>query len=119
MGRNCKGSSPANKSFAFRLESDVQTAMLEKKISSSGLSTSEFLRQLCVNEKTEIVPVSPHKARAVFLLSKASNNLNQLAHQANSAHRAGKLDQPTIFLIAAELQKLNDFLLAQVREESK
>ncbi len=119
MGRKCIGVSPANKSFAFRLENDAQTAVLENKIFKSGLSTSEFLRKLCVEEEIEIVAVSPHKSRAVFLLQKASNNLNQLAHRANSADRAGKLDQSTFSLIVSELQRLNDFLLTQVREASK
>lgn len=118
MGRKCKGSSPANRSFAFRLESSARTAALEKKIAVSGLSASEYFRQLCDQEKTVIAPLSPHKARAVFLLNKASNNLNQLAHRANAAHQAGKLDQHSLSLIATELQKLNDFLLEQV-EASK
>lgn len=119
MGRKCKGKSPVNRSFSFRLENDFKTAVLEKKISKSGLTTSEFLRKLCEDEDVEIVAASPHKARAVFLLNKASNNLNQLAHRSNSAHKAGKLDQPTLSLIANELQKLNDFLLNQVQEASK
>lgn len=119
MGRKCKGKLPASRSFSFRLENDAQTAVLEKKIARSGLCTSEFLRKLCVDEEVEIVAASPHKARAVFLLQKASNNLNQLAHRANSAHRAGKLEQQILSLVAAELQKLNKFLLSQVQEASK
>lgn len=119
MGRKCKGNTPASRSFAFRLENDSQTAVLEKKIARSGLTTSEFLRKLCVEEEVEIVAASPHKARAVFLLNKASNNLNQLAHQANSAHLAGKLNQSTLSLITSELQELNEFLRAQVNEASK
>ena len=114
MGRKCKGDSPLNKSFAFRLETRAKTLALEKKIAQSGVSTSEYLRTICDREESVVIAVSPHKAHAVFLLNKASNNINQLAHRANTAHQSGKLDQGSLSLITSELQKLNDFLIEQV-----
>lgn len=108
--------------FSFRLPKSV-AEWWEEKIARSGFANkSEFFRQAVQENKTEVIarPVATRDVkRAVFLLAKASNNLNQLAHRANSDHIAGKLSEGTFTSILNQLQQLNLFLLDQVGEAKK
>lgn len=103
------------KSVAFRL-TDADFDRYKKKFSASGVSQSEFFRLHVLTNTTQVVSKSPTAARAVLLLSKASNNLNQLAYRANAANLAGDLSEDTFKSITGQLQLLNDFMLSQVQE---
>lgn len=96
MSRPLKEENPLECIIATRLQgADYQQFMSDFK--TSGLSRSEYLRQAVVQRKTTIVAVdkkvSEDDRYKVFLLKKASNNANQLAHQANAAHQAGKISE--------------------------
>lgn len=83
------------------------------KVEASGLTRSEFFRDCVLTNRTQVVarPVaSPDKTRLLFLANKASNNINQLAHRANSEHQAGAIGEATYSAILFELQALNRFL---------
>lgn len=88
-------------------------AQLESKRSAAGFSRSEFFRQAVITNRTKVVerprPTVDYR-RLVFLFSKASNNLNQLAHRANSAHQAGLLDHQTLDSMLYELESIRQFL---------
>lgn len=90
MARPTKDESEKLKTVAFRItEGDFWRT---KKFGASGLSQSEFFREYVLTNTTQVIsrPVaSKDSKRAVFLLHKASNNINQLAHRANSENRAG------------------------------
>lgn len=104
--------------IAFRLRSDDFHAY-KKKVSASGVSQSEFFRLHVLGNTTQVVarPVaSPDAKRAVFLLHKASNNLNQLAHRANVEHLAGTLSERSFVAIIDQLRQLNAFMLEQTAE---
>lgn len=109
------------KSVAFRLtEGDFE--MYKKKFGTSGLTQSEFFREHVLSNTTKVIakPIATQDAkRAVFLLAKASNNINQLAHRANSAHRAGKIADSTYAAILDQLQLLNQFMLDQAGQSIK
>ena len=104
-----------NHTIAFRL-TDGDFLNYKRKFSASGLKQSEFFREHVLNNTTQVVarPVTSTDARrAVFLLQKASNNLNQLAHRANAEHLTGALSEGTFSAIVGQLQQLNRFMLEQ------
>lgn len=90
----------------------------EGKRLAAGASKSAFYRNHVAHNTTQVIaasaPTSDAK-RAIFLLQKASNNLNQLAHRANLANRNGQLTDDTFLTLVDQLNQLNQFMLAQVR----
>lgn len=107
--------------IAFRLRTNDFHAY-KKKVAASGMSQSEFFRLHVLGNTTQVLarPVaSPDAKRAVFLLHKASNNLNQLAHRANVEHVAGKLSESSFLSIIGQLKQLNEFMLEQTVESTK
>jgi hypothetical protein len=100
---------------SFRLK-DEDFLVYERKFSASGLNQSEFFRAHVLNNTTQVVAkvaASADAKRAVFLLQKASNNLNQLAHRANAEHLGGVLSEATFLAIVDQLLQLNGFMLEQ------
>ena len=87
-----------------------------------GLTQSEFFREHVLANTTQVVAkpkASADSLRAVYLLQKASNNINQLAHRANSEHLAGVLSEATFLAIVNQLEQLNQFMLEQTGETQK
>lgn len=91
----------------------------EGKRLAAGASKSAFYRDHVARNTTQVIaapaPTTDAK-RAVFLLQKASNNLNQLAHRANAANRVGQLTDATFQALLDQLQQLNQFMLDQAGE---
>jgi hypothetical protein len=106
---------------SFRLtESDFLA--YKKKFAAAGVKQSQFFRDNVLSNRTLVVAKAPSPStaqRAVFLLAKASNNLNQLAHRAHLAHLSGILTAAEFASITGQLQSLNSFLLDQVDEAGK
>lgn len=90
----------------------------EGKRRAAGASKSSFYRDHVARNTTQVIaapaPTSDAK-RAVFLLQKASNNLNQLAHRANAANQNGQLSDAIFESLLDQLQQLNQFMLAQAK----
>lgn len=87
------------------------------KLEKSGLTKTEFFREYVLQNRTQVVaraPKSTDTGRVLFLVNKASNNLNQLAHTANTAHLAGTLDDTTFAAILAGLEAIGDELKAGI-----
>lgn len=106
---------------AFRL-TDGDFLRYKRKFTASGFNQSEFFREHVLSNTTKVVarPVASVDAkRAVFLLQKASNNVNQLAHRANSEYLTGQISEHTYVAILDQLQQINNFMLEQVREVKK
>lgn len=109
------------KTVAFRL-TEADYSAYRAKFLASGMSQSEFFREYILTNTVQVVarPVaSSDSKRAVFLLQKASNNINQLAHRANSESLMGVLTEKTFFSILSQLERLNRFLFSQVEETRK
>lgn len=107
-----------NHTVAFRL-TDGDFLRYQRKFSASGFNQSEFFREHVLCNTTQVVarPVaSVDTKRAVFLLQKASNNVNQLAHRANSEYLTGLVSEHTYLAILGQLQQLNNFMLEQAME---
>ena len=107
--------------FSFRLPLTAAQKW-DEKIALSGLNKSAFFRDAVQQNKTEVIAKPAAMAdqkRAIFLLQKASNNLNQLAHRANWQHQAGKLSEESFNLILGQLQQLNQFMIEQASDHKK
>ena len=86
-----------NHTVAFRL-TDGDFLRYQRKFSASGFNQSEFFREHVLCNTTQVVarPVaSSDTKRAVFLLQKTSNNVNQLAHRVNSEYLTGQVSEHT------------------------
>jgi len=106
------------KSVAFRL-TELDFNNYQKKFMASGLRQSEFFRRHVLTNSTTVVAPSRTAARAILLLSKASNNINQLAHRANIENRFGKLNDTVFQQILSQLALLNDYVQAMADEARK
>lgn len=103
---------------SFRLKAADHAAYLAK-VEASGMRPSAFFRDAVLANKTQVVArarANPTRARMVYLMNKASNNLNQLAHRVNADHLAGVVSQATYTSILAELQILAKSMQAVVKD---
>ena len=96
MARPLKEETPLEGIISTRLQGqDYEEFISEFK--KSGLSRSEYLRKAVLRRETTIVAVEKKtddsQRQKVFLMKKSSNNLNQLAHQANTAFITGKINE--------------------------
>lgn len=109
-----------SRTVAFRLtERDYKA--YKNKFSAAGVSQSQFFRDNVLTNRTQVFAkaTTPNAERAVFILSKASNNINQLAHRANLAHLEGTLTFAVVDALIDQLKILNNFMLDQVNEARK
>ncbi len=100
------------KPIAFRL-SDADRAVYMAKVTASGLTQSEFFRQAVLANRTQVIarPVaSTDRKRLLYIFNKTSNNLNQIAHRANSEHVCGKLSEATYEQLLTQLQMISRYL---------
>jgi Bacterial mobilisation protein (MobC) len=94
---------------SFRLTDADHQAYLEK-VEASGLKPSTFFRDCVLTNRTQIIArpkSSLEKSRLLYLFNKASNNINQLAHRANSEHKGGGLSDGTYREILDALDDLS------------
>lgn len=106
------------RTVSFRLTLPDHAAYLAKA-ASAGVKPAEFFRDVVLTNRTQIVAKmqpSSDKRRLIYLFNKASNNLNQLAHAANSAELAGTVTPATYAEILAELQMLADLMKEAIRD---
>jgi Bacterial mobilisation protein (MobC) len=100
------------KPIAFRLSEADRAAYLEK-VAASGLSQSEFFRRAVLTNRTQIIArpkASVDRRRLLYVFNKTSNNLNQIAHRANSEHVRGLLSETTYAQLLDQLQMISRYL---------
>jgi Bacterial mobilisation protein (MobC) len=101
---------------AFRVSEPEYRTYLEK-VALSGLKASEFFRECVVTNRTKIVarqPASADRKRILFVVNKTGNNLNQLAHVANTQQLAGRISETTFVAILDELELIHQLLKAHL-----
>lgn len=94
--------------------SSIELCQLTKKAAAAGLDPSGLLRAAGVAGVVPPPPVPAVNIAEYARLGHLSNNVNQLAHQANAGHAvvdAGLLDQ-----VAAEVRRLRLALVAAAPE---
>lgn len=114
MARPKKHGDEETKPVSFRLAQSERLAYLAK-CEAAGLSPSDFFRQCVLTNKTQIVArpkASADRQRVLFLVNKASNNMNQLAYRANSDHLAGKLSEAKYQALIDNLELIARYMKA-------
>lgn len=94
---------------------DEQSDNFSKRLELSGLNESEYIRRAILGDETIIVaaPVQTEAhRRQLFIVSKASNNLNQLAHVMNSARVKGEIDRALCIDLLSKLDLISRYLKA-------
>lgn len=107
-----------NKVVAFRL-SQEDFSHFEEKLLLSQMTKSAFFREVFLQANVNLTVQSlPSKdlGHLTFLYNKASNNLNQIAHQVNIAHLAGKVSERLYQRVNNGLVDIRELLLLGVRD---
>lgn len=92
----------------FRLTA-ADHAVCLRKAKAAGIKPSEFFRGAVLGNEPQIIArqkASPERGQLLYLMNKASNNINQLAYRANADHKAGIISENTYIKIITELQLL-------------
>src|SRR5260370_37846390 len=100
------------KPIAFRL-SEADRAVYLEKVAASGLSQSEVFRQAVLTNRTQVIArakASDDWKRPLYVFNTTSNNLNQIAHRANSENVLGNLSEPTYEQMLDQLQMMSRYL---------
>ena len=106
------------RTVSFRLTLPDHATYLAKA-SAAGVKPSEFFRDAVLTNRTQVVArvqPSSDKRRLIYLFNKASNNINQLAHRANSDHLAGVISEDTYTSILADLHGLAHYMKAAIKD---
>ena len=106
----------AGKPIAFRLPEADRAAWLAK-VQASGMTQSEFFREVVLTNRTAIQPravKSRDFERLIYHFNKAGNNLNQLTHRVHGDHLAGKTNQATYESVLYQLELITQYLKATV-----
>ena len=104
---------------SFRFDTAAKAA-LEKQATAARMSTRAWLEQAVLTNKTKVVvPPDEHLLRGLhFQISRAGNNLNQIAHKLNSLDLAGRLTPEGLsngISQLADIRQLLDKALARAR----
>lgn len=116
MARPRKDKIAVGKPVAFRLPLD-EYERFALKVKESGLSQSEYFRRAIIANEAIIVAArveTEDERRHLFLVQKASNNLNQLAHVMNYARVKGKIDRTLCIELLTRLDLLTHYLRASL-----
>lgn len=117
MARGKSDKETMGKPVSFRLPEADRQAWLEK-VAASGRTPSEFFRECVLENRTQVIaraPASADRRRLLFIVNRTGNNLNQLAHRANSDHLAGRLDGQVYAALLAELEAIRHALQDALR----
>ncbi|HCA3439669.1 TPA: hypothetical protein MO340_004231 [Salmonella enterica subsp. salamae serovar 35:g,m,s,t:-] len=115
MARPTKSESEKlSKTVAWRVTEGVFLE-LNEMYKASGLTQSEFLRELLDERKEHVTIVARKKTstdtrRLIFLANKNSNNVNQLAHKVNLAHQTGLVNESLYLSLLVALEHNNKIM---------
>jgi hypothetical protein len=95
--------------------SDAEFDVYKLKMTAAGLNTSQFFRECLLTNRTQIIarkPASADRKRALYVMNKASNNLNQLAHAVNTERMLERVSEETFLCALDSLQSIELLLKA-------
>lgn len=110
MAKNGETVSPV---IAFRMRRRADYDALMEKARAAGMKPSEFLRDVVLANKTQIVArkkPTVDRVRMLRLFAKTSNNMNQIAHRINADHLRGKLNEGTYDELLYQLEVIGNYL---------
>lgn len=102
-----------NKVVAIRLN-DEEYKSIKNKFKDTDLKDSALFRELLLSKSAQIEVKkedSKDYSRAVFLINKTSNNINQLAKAINTAYRSEAVSESLFLTYLKELQAIQNHLL--------
>jgi hypothetical protein len=111
-----RSDAPLDRPISVRL-SPADRALYLEKVKASGMSQSDFFRECVITNRTKVVaraPASADRKRILFVVNKTGNNLNQLAHVANTQQLAGRISETTFVAILDELELIHQLLKAHL-----
>jgi CRISPR/Cas system CSM-associated protein Csm3 (group 7 of RAMP superfamily) len=103
-----------SKRLNFRIDEETFDAF-EKKVDASGLTKSEFFRDMVLTNRTQVIErkkKTDNTQRALYLINKSSNNINQLAKAANIANIKGEVSNNLYLNLLESLETHNQLLRA-------
>lgn len=106
------------KVLSFRV-TDEEALAFEEELAASGMTKSRYFREVFINKKAEIKVEIKDLQKVIFYFNKASNNLNQLAHQVNSAHYSEKVSERIYLRFLNSLADIRNLLLKGVNDANK
>lgn len=109
-----KGAAPLTRRITYRVSEEDYATYLAK-VNEAGMTASEFFRVAVLTNRTSVVArpkASIDRQRLLFVVNKTSNNLNQIAHRANSANLKGTLSDSTLETMLYQLQIISRYLKA-------
>lgn len=101
----------------FRLTERDHDAF-KARVTASGLTESGFFRECVLTNKTEVIAKerrTDEQEKILFIVRKASNNINQIAHRLHSDSLAEKIDEATYIATLENLQQLSQYLKATLK----
>ena len=102
-----------DKRIIFRVTEAEKNTFLSK-VSKSQMTASDLLRERVLKNEYFIVAREPKasldKEKLIHLYNKTSNNMNQLAHQANSHNKKGTLSDIQFDQFQATLTSIRNLL---------
>ncbi|UDJ88585.1 plasmid mobilization protein [Erwinia amylovora] len=104
--------------LSFRV-SEEEATDFENRLVASGMSKSDYFREVFINQKAEIKIELKDLQTVIFYFNKSSNNLNQLAHQVNSAHYSNKISEGIYKRFINTLIDIRTLLLKGVTDADK
>lgn len=106
-----------NKVVAIRLNSEEYDS-IKDKFQKTNLKDSALFRELLLSKSNQIeLKKEDNKdySRAVFLINKTSNNINQLAKAINTAYRSETVSEGLFLSYLKELQAIQNNLLNMIK----
>lgn len=104
---------PSTKYVGFRLKIE-EYEKFAAKAELANMHLTEYLRIAILENQSVVVAKQPKasadKRALQYLFNKTSNNMNQLAHMANSKNKGGVLNDKTFDRILAALIVIRDQL---------
>lgn len=101
-----------SKRLNFRIDEETFNTF-EKKVDASGLTKSEFFRDMVLTNRTQVIErkkKTDNTQRALYLINKSSNNINQLAKAANIANIKGNVSDNFYINLLESLETHNQLL---------
>ena len=103
-----------NRRIDFRLNQRDHD-LFKERVTASGLTESSFFRDCVLSNKTQVIAKvkrTDEQEKILFLVRKASNNINQIAHRLHTDSLAEKIDSDTYISALEELKQLSRYLKA-------
>lgn len=106
-----------NHRIIFRV-TEKEKQSFDKKVKQANTTASDMLRERVLKDEYFIVAREPKasvdKKQLMFLFNKTSNNMNQLAHLANSYNQQGILSEAQLNQILSQLITLKNLMKAGI-----